>query len=133
MLDSVFLLRFYGGRSCPSSFHTDIYNSATIDLGESNKRDLVSPKQSDIYHVILRFSVGNHDGDAVLDLAGSVGGGEDVVHGKLDGPAGLQHSGRTVRTKYAFDAGRGHVCELGCPPCFQANYKSHYTNTYKCF
>lgn len=55
-------------------------------------------QQWDIYHVVLRFAISDHDGNAIFDLPGSVGGGEDVVHGKLDGPASLGDSQRTVRT-----------------------------------
>lgn len=43
------------------------------------------------YHIILRFAISDHHSDAVLDPAGSLRGGEDVVHCKPDGPARLQN------------------------------------------
>lgn len=43
-----------------------------------------------IYHVVLRFAVCHHHSDAVLGLAGSVSGGEHVVHSEPDGPSGLR-------------------------------------------
>lgn len=42
------------------------------------------------YHIILGFAISYNYSNAVLHLAGSLGGGEDVVHCKLNGPACLE-------------------------------------------
>lgn len=102
--DSASLLGFYGsGSSCHSFFHTVILMNPLDTFGATQTTSIrlhssTSTCQRDIYHVILGFAISNNHSDTVLDLALSVGGGEDVVHGKLDGPASLQNRQKTVMT-----------------------------------
>ena len=88
-------------------------------------------QQSDIYHIILRFAISNHHGDAVLDLIRSLGGGEHMVHGKLNGPASLQNSNENSDELVKWMKNTKMLCRdrMVCSPA-SSHWQLHHTRVH---